>query len=68
VYSTPSAAVGLALDSPRLGAYIAELRIPLDGSIRVELNNGEHGHCTIWGDSKLLLSLVVNVWRIEGVH
>jgi hypothetical protein len=61
VYSTPSAAVSLALKFPQLGRWIAELRVPLDGSIRMELDNGEHGHCTIWADPKLLLRLVVNV-------
>mgnify|MGYP001003731996 CR=1 FL=1 len=68
VYTSPIAAVALAVDSPRLGSYIAELRVALDGTIRMELNNGEHGHCTIWGDPRLLLTLVVRVWRTDGVH
>jgi len=68
VYRSRSAAETHALESPRLGAFIAELRIPLDGSIRFELDNGPNGHCTIWGAPKLLLTFVTNVWRAERVH
>ena len=56
------------MKSPRLGTFVAELRIPLDGSIRFELNNGPNGHCTIWGDPLLLMTFVVRVWRAQGVH
>jgi hypothetical protein len=68
VFSTPWAAIALARENPRLGGWLAELRVPLDGSIRMELDNGAHGHCTIWGDPKLILSFVVSVRRAEGVH
>lgn len=68
VFSTSWAAIALARDNPRLGDWIAELRVPLDGSIRMELDNGAHGHCTIWGDPRLLLACVVTVRPIERVH
>ena len=68
VYRSRSAAEAHAVDSPRLGAFVAELRIPLDGSVRFELDNGPNGHCTIWGDPKILLRFVVHVWPIGGVH
>jgi hypothetical protein len=68
VYRSPSAAESHALESPRLGSFVAELRIPLDGSVRFELDNGPSGHCTIWGDPKLLLKFVVRIWRVERVH
>jgi hypothetical protein len=68
VYRSPRDAESLAIDSPHLGRFIAELRVPLDGSIRMELNNGRHGHCTIWGPPALLIKLIIRVWSIEGVH
>lgn len=61
VYRTLEQARALARRRPYLGSFIAELRIPLDGSIRIELDNGRDGHCTIWGDPQLLLSLIVSV-------
>lgn len=60
---TREQAAQLANVSPWLGEYIAELRIPTDGSIRYELDNGRNGHCTVWGDPDELLALVVSVTR-----
>ena len=68
VYRSRADAESLAAESPQLGRFIAELRVPLDGSIRMELDNGRHGHCTIWGPPEILRKLVVRVWSIEGVH
>lgn len=68
VYRNRRDAESLATDSPHLGRFVAELRVPLDGSIRIELDNGRHGHCTIWGAPEVLMKLVVRVWPIEGVH
>lgn len=68
MYRSPRDAESLATDSPYLGRFIAELRVPLDGSVRIELDNGRHGHCTIWGEPEDLLKLVVRVWPLEGVH
>ena len=61
VYRTRAQARALALRRPMLGTFIAELRIPLDGSVRFELDNGSDGHSTIWGDPKVLLSMVVSI-------
>lgn len=68
VYRSRLDAEVLGTNSPQLGAFIAELRVPLDGSIRIELDNGLHGHCTIWGAPEVLLVLVVSVSPIQGVH
>ena len=39
-----------ALQTPRLGRYIAELIVPRDDNhITVELDNGRNGHCPVWG-------------------
>ena len=61
-------AASLGSRSPALGAFIAELRGPLNGSIRFELDNGANGHCTIWGPPEVLLDFVVSVAPIDGVH
>lgn len=60
VYSTAAQARRQRRRSPVLGLFIAVLRVPLDGSIRIERTRGE-GHHTIWGDPEVLLSLVVAV-------
>jgi hypothetical protein len=46
-----------------LGNYIAELHVPLDGSIRLELDNGPHGHSTIWGGLSTVRECIVSVTR-----
>jgi hypothetical protein len=58
---TREQAARLSRESPWLGQFIAELRVPLDGSIRYELDNGRGGHCTIWGEPDVLRRLVVAV-------
>ncbi len=63
VNRTYDQAADLSAKSPHLGEYIAELRIPRDGSVRYELDNGRNGHCTFWGDPHQLLALVVSVRR-----
>ena len=68
VYRSRDAALAHAGRSPRLGSFIAEMRVPDDGSIQYELDNGPHGHCTIWGDAATLCSYVVSVIPIHGVH
>jgi hypothetical protein len=60
---TREQAVQLATASPWLGEYVAEFRILLDSSIRYELDNGRNGHCTVWGDPRELLALIVSVTR-----
>ena len=58
---TREQAAQLGTISPWLGQFIAELHVPLDGSVRYELDNGRGGHCTVWGDPDVLLKLVVAV-------
>jgi hypothetical protein len=50
--------------SPMLGVCIAVLRIPLDGSVRIERTLSSAGHHTIWGDPAQLLGLVVAIESI----
>ena len=61
LYRTREQAARIATISPRVGSYIAELSIPTDGSFRLELDNGDYGHCTVWGDADVLMSLVVSI-------
>lgn len=68
VYRSRDEAAALAGRSPQLGAFVAEIRVPNDGSFRYELDSGPHGHCTIWGDAASLLALVVSVRPVQGVH
>ena len=60
VYSTAAQARRQRRRSPALGSYIAVLRVPLDGSVRIERTRGE-GHHTIWADAAFLSSLVIAV-------
>jgi hypothetical protein len=64
VYRAREQAADLGARSPHLGRFVAEVRLPLDGSFRLELDNGKDGHCTIWGEPEALLALVVSVWPI----
>lgn len=64
VYRTRDQARALARRRPYLGSFIAELHVPLDGSIRMELDNGSDGHSTIWGDPHQLLALIVSVEHV----
>jgi hypothetical protein len=60
VYSTLAQARRKRRESPVLGSFIAVLRVPLDGSVRVESTFGPSHH-TIWGDPDVLLALVIAV-------
>ena len=65
IYRTREQALTRAHQTPRLGRFIAELAVPLDDDhITVELDNGRHGHCTIWGGPWLPRSFVVSVTAI----
>lgn len=68
VYRTSEQAARIATLSPRHGTFIAEIKVPLDGSFRLELDNGDNGHSTIWGDANDLLGLVVSVTLVQGLH
>lgn len=53
---------------PRLGAFVAELRIPDQrvGPIRWQRTFSRNpGHYTLWGDSDELLGYVVNIVPVE---
>jgi hypothetical protein len=63
VYQTEEQARAQIRRSPMLGNYIAELHVPTDGSIRLELDNGPHGHSTIWAGVAALRPLIVSVSR-----
>ena len=47
--------------SPMLGAFIAVLRVPTDGSIRFARTLREDGHHTIWAEPADLMAMVVSV-------
>ena len=61
VYSTEAQARRKRRASPILGPYIAVLRVPTDGSVRIERTLVGDGHHTIWGEPDRLLALVVAV-------
>jgi hypothetical protein len=61
VYSTLSQARRKQRMSPVLGAFVAVLRIPTDGSIRFARTLGGDGHHTIWATPAELETLVVSV-------
>lgn len=47
---------------------IAEVVIPADAEIRIERAGRDPAHVTAWAAADVLLSLVVSVRRVEGVH
>jgi hypothetical protein len=68
VFSTLNQARRKRRVSPKLGAFIAVLRVPTDGSIRFARTLGGDGHHTIWGKPAELLSLVVSIEPVQAVH
>lgn len=65
VYRTAAQATRKGRGLPWLGnAYIAEVRIPLDGTIHVERTTASRGHFTIWGMPDTMLANVVRVYPI----
>ena len=64
-FTSFEAALANARIFPRLGRFIVELDIPMDGSIAVEPHPGpDEEHVTIWGDPDLLTEMVTNIVRI----
>jgi hypothetical protein len=49
--------------SPWIGAYIAEIEIPIGQEIRIEQTSQDRNHFTLWADAGDLLSWVVSVRR-----
>jgi hypothetical protein len=61
VFSTLNQARRKARVSPMLGAYVAVLRVPTDGSVRFMRTLGGDGHHTLWGEPVDLMALEVSV-------
>lgn len=55
-------------DSPWLGGYVAELRVPHGVTVRFEQTGRDPSHYTLWADPAELLSWVVSVEPVEPVH
>jgi hypothetical protein len=49
---------------PRLGQYIAALRVGEGGAIRIERTTRTEGHFTLWGEPADLLACVLSVVAI----
>ena len=67
-YASFATAVAAARAAPRLGRYIATVRIPVDQAVRVEQTGRDRDHFTVWADPAALLGWVVSVVAAEGVH
>jgi hypothetical protein len=65
VYDRVEAAQRQADRFPHLGRFIAALRLPEDGSIRVEKTLSNRNHYTLWGDAVSMLARVENVVPVE---
>jgi hypothetical protein len=61
VYSTLAQARRKRRVSPAIGDFIAVMRVPLDGSVRIDRTLGGDGHHTIWGEPARLDSMVVSI-------
>jgi hypothetical protein len=61
IHDTEARARSLARQRPSLGQFIAQLRIPDDGSIPYERTGTRRGHHTVWGEPAALLARVVAV-------
>jgi hypothetical protein len=61
VFSTLSQARRKRRTSPGIGQYIAVLRVPLDGSVRMQCTLRDDGHHTLWASPAKLRGLVLSV-------
>lgn len=61
VFSTLAQARRKRRVSPSIGEFIAVLRVPTDGTIRIERTLGGDGHHTVWGEPSMLLGMVIAV-------
>ena len=64
VYRTEAQARRKARQYPMLGAYVAELSVPLERSVAIERTTPSPGHHTIWAAAADLLNWVVRVASI----
>jgi hypothetical protein len=67
-YDSAQAAATAAREKPRLGQYVAAVRIPADAPVRIEQTGRVQAHYTIWAEPSLLLSWVVSVTAVGDVH
>jgi hypothetical protein len=67
VYWSFEAACRHSQDSPWLGAYVAEIVLPGDDSVRVEQTGRNQAHFTIWAEADDLLTWVTSVREAEDV-
>ena len=61
VYSTMSQARRKRRTSPILGRYIVVLRVPIDGSVRIERTLRDPGRHTIWEEAAVVRTWMVSV-------
>jgi hypothetical protein len=64
-FESREAAVATARRYPRIGSYVAELRITPDAGARY-LRWGARGHLTLWGDAIKLSETAVDTIPVEG--
>ena len=67
-YASFAAAMSATRAAPRLGRYIAAIRVPADAVVRVEQTGRDRDHVTVWADAATLLGWVESVVAVEGVH
>jgi hypothetical protein len=67
-HDTLDAARAKGSQSPWLGHYVAEVRVPAGAAIRIEQTVHDPTHYTLWADPAALLSWVVSVTPVEPVH
>lgn len=63
-YRARPKAVGIAQRWPRIGGYVAELRLRPEHGIWYA-DTGEPGHVTVWGRQVQLLSCVVDILPVD---
>ena len=67
-FDSRPAVVAMGADSPWLGGYIAEVRLPPGAGARAAQTGADPSHWTLWATPADLLSWVVSVAAIEPVH
>jgi hypothetical protein len=67
-YASFAAAESAARARPGLGAFIAAVHIPTDGSVRIRQTGRDLDHFTVWAEADRLLGWVVSVTAVLRVH
>jgi hypothetical protein len=67
-YDSVAAATVTGRASPWHGPYIAAVRIPAGGPVRVEQTGRDPSHYPVWADAAVLLSWMMSVIPVEAVH